>query len=121
MITDIPFIFSTWLKGYYYGSKALKRIEKRAFMINYYQVIQKILSNPVTTVLVACSKEDPDVILGYSVAEPPTLHWVFVKKGFRKLGIAKAITPYEVLRVTHMTEIANEIKPNLVFDPFSII
>lgn len=118
---DANFVFATWLKGYYYGSKATKTISKTSFMMEYHKVIENILSKPSTQVAVAALKDDPDVIIGYSVFDGPVLHWVFVKDGWRKMGIAASLTDLPFTVCTHQTELGHKIRPNLIFDPFLVI
>lgn len=56
---------------------------------------------------IACSPEDPDVIVGYLVYEPKTIHYVYVKEAFRKLGICRRLLVeaglFEGTIATHMT------------------
>lgn len=117
--SDLPFIFSTWLKGLYHGNEFFSLINKEAYFSNYHAVVTQILMR--STVQVACLIEDPDVVLGYSVSKGGTLHWVFVKKAWRKLGIAKMLVPASIDTVTHLTKIGQSLrKPGWAFNPFQI-
>lgn len=70
-------------------------------------------------VKVACLEEEPDVVLGYAVYEGETLHWVFVKKAWRKLEIASKLVPKKISRITHITKLGKSLKDKeWVFDPF---
>lgn len=118
---DRAFIFSTWLRGLYYGNYWFKEIPKDRFMSFYHNVIEGILNKPNVKVSCAVLKEDPDVILGYAVMERNILHWVFVKQAWRGLHIATKLVPDDIDTVTHMTDKARTFKPkNVVFDPFQI-
>jgi hypothetical protein len=116
--TDVGFIYSTWLKGLYYGNDWFRAIPQELYYDHYHQVIEKLLFNSTTTV--ACLSEDPDVIIGYAVYSKDTLHWVFVKNPWRKLGVAKKLIPDNIKRVTHLTILGKKLLPETwVFDPFT--
>lgn len=118
---DKNFIMATFLRGLYYGDSVFTNIPKNIFMTNYHTVAEGILARPSTRISIACLKEDPTVILGYSVLnDNETLSWVFVKKNWRGIGIAKDLTPSTVKTVTHLTKVGLSIvkKKGLVFNPF---
>lgn len=68
----------------------------------------------------ACLEDEPDVVLGYVVASPGVVHWIFVKKAWRELGIARKLFPQEITRVSHLTKVGEILmkKYDLYFDPF---
>lgn len=121
--TDLPFVLATWLRGAYYGNSWFQEIDKAAFMAFYHGFLERLLRSPGVELNVACLKDDPDVILGYSVTRMAQdlviLDWVFVKTAWRRIGIAKALTPGNLTTVTHLTKIGKSIKPKTVkFYPF---
>lgn len=124
---DKNFIYATWLRGLYYDKDSwFKNINKEIFMENYHKVIEKILYSPNAQVKIACLKNDPDVILGYSVTriypEVKVLDWVFVKSAWRKIGIAKGLVSEDVKAVTHLTTPGKSIlkskMPLVLYNPF---
>ena len=122
---DEAFIMTTFLRGVYYGNSWFSLIPKRIFMENYRKIAAALLQKPTTTVKVACLKEDPDVILGYSILSSnfTTVHFVFVKKPWRGLGLGRALTPALASQATHLTNLGRILLPKLescVFNPFSI-
>lgn len=125
-IIDDPFIYATWLKGLRYGNALYELIDQDAYFMNYHRVVEAILKRPQVEISVACLKNDPEVILGYAVAEEQTLHWIFVKTAWRKIGIANDLLCrlYEqgFERVTHVTDIGKSILfekfPTVKFNPF---
>lgn len=118
---DEGFIYSTWLKGLYFGSEFFKQIPELLFYKNYNKVITGILNYPTTRVVVACFKDDPDLILGYIVYDRRVLHWVHVKEAWRKLGIYTNLLPQGIREATHMTKVYHSLKPRgVIFNPFSI-
>lgn len=119
---DRNFILATFLRGLYYGESWFSIIQKDAFMQHYHKVIEFILAKPETEIKVACLKDDPNVILGYSVFERNRLHWIFVKKPWRNIGIARDLAPKEFDTVTHLTKVGLSIIKNrkVEFNPFVI-
>src|ERR1700689_3054403 len=104
--SDKAFVMSTWLRGLYYGSEFFKLADKTSFMNHYKLFLDAIISNPKNTILVACLKDEPDTILGYSVltVDFKVVHWIFVKLLFRNKGVGKSLCPQNPEKVTHMTD-----------------
>lgn len=120
---DVAFIFSTWLRGLYYGNSWFKEIPKDIFMESYHRVVEQILARPDVQGRVCCLKEDQDTILGYAVLEPKrsAIHWLYVKDAWRRFGIAKALVPASGTWVvaTHLTDETKKFKPREIkFNPF---
>lgn len=116
--SDLSFIFSTWLKGLYHGNVMFNKIEQDLFYFKYHQVIEALLKRSV--IKIACLEDEPDVILGYSITEPGKLHWVFVKKAWRKLGIGKSLLLEDIAEVSHLTKLGEMLlkKTKWKFNPF---
>lgn len=123
-VSDMNFIFSTFLRGLYYGDSWFSEIPKDIFMKNYHQVIEKILNSPKVQVKVACLKDDDEVILGYSLLskDDTKCHFVFVKNAWRKIGIAKSLVPQTVNTATHSTTLGLSLikKKGWLFNPFAL-
>lgn len=121
---DDSFILSTWLKRLYHDNDEksyIGEMNSDDFYLNYEKVIKYILKKPAVWVRIACLKDDPDVIVGYAVIEKNILHWVYTKKGWRELGIAKKLVPPYITHFTHLTDTARIIKPKeWIFNPFLI-
>jgi GNAT superfamily N-acetyltransferase len=105
---DIPFIYSSWLESY----ASTWDVKKSTFMKEYRYVIDEFLGN--SHVLVACKKDEHDVVFGYLVADfvAPIIHYCYVKEVFRKQGIAKSLFKLKVtptFTITHRTSIAKKI------------
>lgn len=118
---DAAFIYSTWLKSLRYGNSWFELIDQDTYFKKYHDIIEAILSKPETDIRVACLKEDPSVILGYSILRDNNVDWVFVKKAWRNIGIAKSLVPENINVVTHMTKVGLSIfkkRKGMRFDPF---
>ena len=120
---DRAFIISTWLKGLRFGNAWYGLIESATYYQVYHLVIETLLDKPETKIDVACLKDDPEVILGFAVHDKQRLHWVHVKRAWRKIGIAKRVVPKNTKTVSHLTEVGRVLmlKHDLKFNPFLII
>lgn len=122
---DEAFIFSTWLKGLYYGNSWFREIEKSVFMENYHKLIEATIKRPGVEVSIACLRQDEGTILGYSVVERnrSAIHWVYVKEVWRKFGLMKRLIPQDQkwVCVTHLTTVGKAVKPKEIkFNPFIV-
>jgi len=116
---DESFIYATWLRGLRYGNSWFERIDETLYFENYRQVVRALLAS--CQVKIACLKETPDVIIGYSVSDGPRLHWVHVKENWRRMGIATDLLPKDFSCYSHLTKVGIEILKNhktLIFNPF---
>lgn len=121
MPSDINFIFATWLKGLRFGNDWYGLVDSKVYYRVYHRVIEAILSKPNICIKVACLKEDPQVVLGYSVSSGSRLDWVHIKKQWRSIGLAKDLVPNPVTTVSHVTRIGRSIlkkHDNISFNPF---
>lgn len=123
--SDASFILATWLRGLRFGNSWYKLIDNEVYFKVYHAVLEALLSKPTISIKVACLKDDPEVILGYSVYEGTRLHWVHVKLAWRNIGIAKALVPDETKSVSHLTEVGRSIfmkrRDKWSFNPFALI
>lgn len=119
---DKNLILATWLKGLYNGNDWFSEIDKQIYNQNYIRIIERLLMK--SQVKISCLKNDQDVVLGYSVYEPNTLHYLYVKPSWRKIGIAKDLLPEDLKVVTHLTSVGRSLLkeklPDVVFNPFLI-
>jgi hypothetical protein len=119
---DRNFILATFLRGLYYGDSWFSLIDKNVFMNHYNKIVTQILDSPLNTVSVACLKDDPNTVLGYAIYSQvkSTLHWCFVKKQWRGIGIAKDLVPKDIFAVTHLTKVGVSVikKKGWSFNPF---
>lgn len=116
---DENFIYATWLKGLRYGNDLFELIDSEAYFSNYRKIIQFFLST--SQVKIACLKETPETILGYSVSDGSRLHWLHVKEEWRRLGIAKSLLPPDFKAYSHLSKLGFEIlqtHPGPIFNPF---
>lgn len=118
---DHAFIYSSWLRSLYYGDSWVACIPKSIFMTNYHNIIEKLLS--VSTIKIACLKEDPNTILAYAVLsnDESCIHYAYCKKPWRKIGLIKGLITDKTTVATELTDIGRSyIKnhSNMIFNPF---
>lgn len=128
--SDKSFILATFLRGLYYGSSGDSHlairydlIDKNIFMNNYDHIASALINASV--VKVACLKEDPDVIMGYSILSQDyqTIHFVYCKRNWRNKGIGRSLVPAHPTYVSHLTDLGNRLLNkinNPIYNPFSI-
>lgn len=124
-VADKNFILATFLRGLYYGDSWFSMIPKQIFMDNYKKVIETLVDSPDCVVKVACLKDEPNVILGYSILSNDFqgIHWVFCKTVWRKRGIAKALLPKYPTYVTHLSSLGKSLLTKFdktIFNPFKV-
>ncbi len=82
---DAAFVFSYWLRDYYERSAFAKGITKATFMSLHHLLLERLIARSVMHI--ACDPEDPTVCFGFICAEGPVLHYVYVKRRFRGMGV----------------------------------
>lgn len=119
--SDESFVYKSWLDGLYFGNKEFNKMGHDEFHEDYRRVIKHILAKEDCVVIIACLKEDNDVIIGFSVTRPTIIDWVFVRNAWRRLGIGKDLVSHiKPETVTHTTIKGNtiRIKYKLNYHPF---
>lgn len=122
---DLNFIFSCWLRNYRHSSQFAKKISNTVYYKWHHKVIERIIGRGAQ-VRIAHPIGEPDVILGFSCLEALNndviLHFIYVKKPFRGLGIAKALVwEKENVQFTHLTENLDlEKYPLFTYNPYLI-
>jgi hypothetical protein len=130
---DNPFILASWLNHYKNYSYFAKRIKNDVYYGAHERVIKLILARKSCHVLIAYTPAEPDVILGFIVYEDslwpdPVVHFVYVKKPFRRFGIARELVKASGLenkriQFTHWTyDVDNLIKKftTLIYNPYAL-
>lgn len=87
--TDRSFVIAAWLNNYRRESYFAARVTDKVFFYHHHAIVERLLAR--SRVLIACDPSDENEIVGYIVWEPGVLHWVYVKKAFRKFGIGRSL------------------------------
>lgn len=111
-----------WARSYRHNNDYMKLVQADAYYNAYSVYIMHILNRPSTTVRLAVLQEDPDVVLGFSVAEGNFLHYVEVPTAYRRQGIGRSLVPEKVEWFSHLTKLGMRLwaekAPNAKFSPF---
>lgn len=115
-------ILAKWMRTLRFGNDFFKLIESGGYFSSYQIYIKNILIRPACIVRLAVITDDPDTCLGFSVSEPEVLHYVWVEKDNRNIGIATALTRFPFKYITHLTSkgmsIWNKKYRDVQFNPF---
>jgi len=122
-LEDLPFIYATLLRSYRHASNFARKISNEVFYKYHHMFLDACLKRPNSKVLVAHPQGEPDVILGYLLTEGDVIHYTYVKKSFRQMGVAKALwqtLDKEKYTITHYTVDADWLvkKYNLEYNPY---
>lgn len=119
---DFAYIFSTIMPSVWLGNPFFKKIKRNIFLPHYRVVIDSIIENPKTQILIAAFNEDDSLILGYSIFQDDTLHYVYVKGAYRNRKIATLLLEnFKFNKVTHYTNQGEWLKLDAELDPFTLL
>lgn len=116
---DKHFIYSTYLRGLYYGSDFYGKIAKDVFFASESLLLDDALLS--AEVLVAHLPEDSDIIIGYAIVQGPSLRYCFVKDGFRhKRVMSTLLQNCQIKSVNRLTKVIESvmIKRQWTFNPY---
>ncbi len=120
-----PLIYSKWLRSFRYGNPYFRLVKPAdVYYRHYHEHIESILAHPEVCISVAVLSDTHDVVLGFSVYSIPVLHYVYVQKDFRRLGIGARLLPAGSKEFSHLTRIGLDIwhspkYEDLKFNPFT--
>ncbi len=120
---DLPFIYSSWAKSYCYNSPIGKSCANSTCFWGMNRIIDHILKQPDTRVIVAVNPLIPNVLYGYVVFQPGILHYAFTKEAFERWGIASSLIHHAGMPsiYTFKTFMVKSIMikhPEMEFNPF---
>lgn len=118
---DLPFVTSTWLKSN--RKRGFGRIDSRVYFHWHHRILEALIPRP-SVAIIACDREDPDKLFGWIVArfEAPVLviHYVYVRDGWRRVGIGTSLVRALVERFdpqalawTHQTDLWDTFEKRL--------
>lgn len=129
-IIDHDFICSSYLNSTYYNS--LDRTVRLVKKIDHDKAMDKKINALVaeSVVLVATPENDSDLIVGYILFGFDILHYCYVKKDFRQMGVASRLlketdlnSSFEVTS-THLSKfshlILSKLTKSYTYNPFKI-
>lgn len=122
---DLELVLATWLRSNKHSGYGTKRIDDKAYYRHQQPLLKAILRR--ANLSLAVVPDTKDVILGYAVWDTYALHWVYVKKAFRRFGIATrlladmptSIVCFSFLNDTDGAHALVRKLPRLVYDPYA--
>jgi hypothetical protein len=88
--TDEAFVYATWTQNTFYSRKELISVQKKQWFGEKSKSIGEILKS--AQVFIACHKNDPYTIAGYSVVDHGKTIWSYIKKDYRNDGVETLLT-----------------------------
>lgn len=85
--TDRGFVVDSWLRSY--AGSPMAELAGRAYWTGHKRVVERILAEGAP-VHVACSIDDPGTLFGWA-CKGDALHYVYVKREFRRFGLARSL------------------------------
>lgn len=126
---DLPFFYSATLQSHFYSSDSTHNVLSSDYYAGHKKVLQRLLRRAPLTI--ACDQEDQKVIMGFCLTNADTLHYMYVKRPFRRFGVARMLLKtcgisLDSCVCTHwtddMTEIWREKRyPGLVYNPYLLM
>jgi GNAT superfamily N-acetyltransferase len=89
---ELSFVYHSWLHSLRAGSNYHRGIPSSVYYNNHKRKLYLALDRSHT--IVATPKDHPKIISGYIVwesSDPVTVHYIYVKSDFRKLGLGKLL------------------------------
>jgi len=91
---DIPFIFRSWLMSAK-EQALLARIPEQVFFHHHHAILEDLWQDTSVLWTVAANPADSTFIYGFAAVQMtdtiPIVHYVYVRKNFRRLGIGSAL------------------------------
>lgn len=105
--SDYAFILDAWRRSFE-GAPAVQGAKDDHYRAEMGAVIARLVR--ASTVRVACDAEDDDTILGFVVVDEPgaTLHYAYVRREFRQLGIVPRLIGETAIRAYTFRTLAGE-------------
>jgi len=117
-------VLSKWMRSLKYGNDYFKLIDSKCYYEVYEKYIKTLLNRTNSMVRLAVLSDDRDVVLGWSLMEKESLHYVHVTNEYRNNGIARLLVPGKIHKITHLTKAGMSLwhskAPHAIFDPFNI-
>ena len=115
---DVGHILTSWVRSN--AKTAWAKEAGRCYSTEHWRAAKSILERGAV-VLVAHLADDPDAIIGWAVFEPGVLHYVYVRAGLRKQGIARRLlSEWGGSIFTHKPTVPLRLPEHWQFNPYLI-
>ena len=114
---DVSFLYSSFLRSYR-ESPIVKGVDNSTYYNEQAKVVAKLLQN--CEVKVVSPTNDLNSILGYIIYKNDTIHFVYVKHAFRKLGIGRLLVETYCPEFVQYTHFCHRKPTTGIYNPFAI-
>lgn len=116
--SDYAFVLDTWRRSFE-SAPAVAGADPSAYELEMKFVIARLFKT--SEVLIACDTEDEDTLLGFASISGPTLNYVYVRKDFRNMGVARTLLEGRDLTGYSFRTLAGErrlkLRERMIFAP----
>ena len=89
---DAAYVLHSWRSSFAYSKRAdLQAYDEDLYFFLMARFVQRLFKDKGTDIVVACNPADPGTVIGFAVLTGPELHYVYVRKGLRGYGVARAL------------------------------
>src|SRR4051812_7809003 len=89
--SDWPMVADAWANSHRASSRATKLSEPGLFFKHHHRLINSVLLDLETEIRIAAPPDDDFTVYGFAVLQRGLIHMVYVKKPFRRLGLARKL------------------------------
>lgn len=119
--SDQNFVAASWFECYWKLHARNTPIHYDTYKVGQDKVINRVINGG--QIIVAYARNVPDEIAGYVAFDKDVLHFLYVKKAYRHLGIGSGLISPNFKRYSHDTgkrwqEFAK--KKGLIYDPYAL-
>ena len=116
--SDYAFVLDTWRRSFEHAP-AVAGADPSSYELEMKFVIARLFKT--SEVLIACDVEDDDTLLGFASISGPTLNYVYVRKDFRNMGVARTLLAGRKLTGYSFRTLAGErrlkLRERMIFAP----
>ena len=111
---DKNFVYHSWIGSYRENAPVPGTVPRATVCKRIRERIDTLLKRGAE-LKIACDPDDTNIILGWICAEPPALHYIYVKEAYRQQGIALTLlnsvglASARVIPCTHWTPFAEQV------------
>lgn len=115
-------LYSKFLRSLKFGNEYFRLIDQDSYYKMYHAYIESLLARPQSSIKLAVLTDEPDVVLGWALLEPKVVHFCYVNRDNRRIGICTSLLSEPFDTFTHITNswmnVWTKKYKSARFDPF---
>jgi GNAT superfamily N-acetyltransferase len=121
--SDFGHIIKSWMFGFLYSGSYAKGVPSLLYKAEHGRLIEHTIAECYQTIKVACDPEHEDQILGFLIGSPGILHYICVKKVYRRFGVGRYLIEAgfkneETSYHTHETAMTHYLGLKSIYNPY---